>query len=94
MKLTIEFTGLPRSLVGRKSIVLDLPASVTYRDLIRRLAADYPQLIDLVIDRDRQNFLSSNMFVINGDLATPAMLLDEIPPDGAQLILMSVITGG
>ena len=94
MKLTIEFTGLPRSLVGRKSILLDLPASVTYRDLIRRLAADYPQLIDLVIDRDRQNFLSSNMFVINGDLATPAMLLDEIPPDGVQLILMSVITGG
>ena len=94
MNLTIEFAGLPRSLVGRKTIQLDLPASATYRNLIRRLADDYPQLIDLVIDRDQENFLSSNMFVINGDLATPAMLLDETPPDGAHLILMSVITGG
>ena len=94
MKLTLEFHGLPLAIVGQKVLSFNLPDPATYRDLVRRLAADYPQLIDLVIDRDQENFLSSNMFVINGDLATPAMLLDETPPDGVHLILMSVITGG
>ena len=94
MNLTIEFHGLPHAVVGQKIISLALPDAATYRDIVRRLAADYPGLVGLVIDPDRENFLSSNMFVINGDLATPAMLLDEVPLDGAHLILMSVITGG
>ena len=94
MNLTIEFHGLPLAVVGQKIISLTLPGSSTYRDIIRRLAADYPALVDLIIDRDRETFLSSNMFVINGDLATPAMRMDEVPPDGVHLILMSVITGG
>ena len=34
------------------------------------------------------------LFVINGDLATPAMVMDDHPRDGDHLILMSVITGG
>jgi hypothetical protein len=94
LNLTIEFHGLPLVVVGQKVISLTLPGSCTYRDIIRRLATDYPALVDLIIDRDRETFLSSNMFVINGDLATPAMRMDEVPPDGVHLILMSVITGG
>jgi hypothetical protein len=94
MNLTLEFHGLPHAVVGQKLISLVLPDDSTYRDIVRRLASDYPGLIGLVIAPDRENFLSSNMFVINGDLATPAMLLDEVPLDGAHLILMSVITGG
>jgi hypothetical protein len=34
------------------------------------------------------------MFVINGNLEFPAMILDQMPADGEQLSLMSVITGG
>jgi hypothetical protein len=94
MNLTIEFHGLPLAVVGKKIISLTLPDSSTYRDIIRRLATDYPALVDLIIDRDRETFLSSNMFVINGDLATLAMRMDEVPPNGVHLILMSVITGG
>jgi hypothetical protein len=94
MKITVEFTGVPRSVVGQKRLSLTLPDGSTYREVVRRLATDYPDLVGLVIDRDGETFLSSNMFVINGDLSTPAMLLDEVPPDGAHLILMSLITGG
>lgn len=94
MNLTIEFTGAPRSVVGQKRLALSLADPCTYRDIVRRLATDYPDLVGLIIDRDRETFLSSNMFVINGDLSTPAMLLDETPPEGAHLILMSLITGG
>lgn len=51
-------------------------------------------MIGLLIDQDRETFLSSNMFVINGDLAYPAMIMDNSPADGEHIALMSVITGG
>lgn len=94
MRLTVELTGMPRSLVGKKLIEMDMPGTCTYRDILRRLAVEYPELVGLVIAPDRDEFLSSNMFVINGDLASPAMVLDEQPADGAHLVLLSVITGG
>lgn len=94
MKITVEFTGAPRSVVGLKRLSMTMADGSTYRDIVRRLATDYPDLIGLIIDRDGETFLSSNIFVINGDLSTPAMAPDEIPPDGAYLILMSLITGG
>jgi hypothetical protein len=34
------------------------------------------------------------MFVVDGDLANPVMLIDEKPHDGQCIHLMSVITGG
>jgi hypothetical protein len=34
------------------------------------------------------------MFVINGNLEFPAMILDQSPMDGEHISLMSVITGG
>ncbi len=94
MTFTLEFMGLPRSLVGQKTVSLNFPPSATYRDLVRHLAESYPALVNLVIAPDGENFLSSNMFVINGDLANAAMILDEVIPEDAHLILMSVITGG
>jgi len=42
----------------------------------------------------QDDFLSSNMFVINGNLEFPAMIMDESPRDGEKVALMSVITGG
>jgi len=41
MNITIEFTGAPRSVVGQKRLVLSLADPCTYRDIVRRLAADY-----------------------------------------------------
>lgn len=94
MQVTVEFTGAARVVTGQKTISVELTENATYRDIVRRLARAYPGLIDLLIDKDGETFLSSNMFVINGDLATPAMVLDEHPHAGDHLILMSLITGG
>ena len=94
MNLTVELTGAARAVTGVKIIPLELPEEAVYRDIIRILAARYPALIGLLIAPDGETFLSSNLFVINGDLAAPAMLMDEHPRSGEALILMSVITGG
>ena len=73
---------------------LIFPPAGTYRDVLRTLAERYPEMVGILIAPDGENFLSSNMFVINGDLATTAMVLDETPADGEVIHLMSVITGG
>ncbi len=94
LNLTIELTGAARAVAGVKTIPLELANTAVYRDIVRIIACRYPALIGLLIDTDGETFLSSNLFVINGDLATPAMVMDEHPRDGDHLILMSVITGG
>jgi len=94
MYVTVEFTGAARGVVGQKTIRVELDDQATYREIVRHLARSYPPLIGLLIDQDGETFLSGNMFVINGDLATPAMVLDEQPHPGDHLILMSLVTGG
>jgi hypothetical protein len=92
--VTIEFSGVARNIVGQKEIALELDEKTSFRDIIFLLGNRYPGLIGVLIDSDRKNFLSSNMFVINGDMTTPAMVVDESPHDGDHLVLMSLITGG
>jgi hypothetical protein len=94
MKVTVEFTGAARALCGLKMIDVVLPETATYHDIVRLLAVKFPDLIGVLIDKDGETFLSANMFVINGDLATPAMVMSEQPHDGDHLMLMSLITGG
>lgn len=92
--ISVELTGIAATLAGTRSTQISLPAEGTYRDILRTLAERYPDMVGILIAPDGENFLSSNMFVINGDLATTAMVLDEIPADGEEIHLMSVITGG
>jgi hypothetical protein len=94
MHVIVELTGLARDAARQKEIHIDLHENSTYQDVVRWLGKNYPQLIGLIIDEDGETFLSSNLFVINGDLANPAMVMHECPKDGDRLILMSVITGG
>lgn len=91
---TVEFSGLTESIVGQKSILLQMPEGSTYRYLVRKLANDHPELVGILIAPDRENFLSSNMFVINGNLENAVMLLDQPLENGTNIHLMSVITGG
>lgn len=94
MKVTVEFTGLARSIAGQKTIIVELAEPATYRDIIRQVGRTFPALLGLLIDSDGETFLSGNMFVINGDLSTPAMVMDESPHEGDHLIIMSLVTGG
>lgn len=92
--VTVKFTGLSRSIAGKNQVVLQLAPGATYRDVIRQLGALFPGLVGILIADDGETFLSSNMFIIGGDYANPAMVMEETPSDGEQIHLMSVITGG
>ena len=92
--VTVEFTGLSRSIAGVSEVELQLKPGDTYRDVIRRLCKLYPGLLGILIFEDGETFLSSTLFIIDGDYANPAMVMEETPGDGERIHLMSVITGG
>jgi hypothetical protein len=94
VKITIEFTGITKAITNANEIEFELPKGSTYRDVVKMLAKKYPGMIGLLIDKDEETFLSSNMFVINGDLAFPAMIMEDSPSENEHISLMSVITGG
>lgn len=85
---------MARSIIGQKQVSVELEKNATYQDVIRRLGKTYPSLIGLLIDVDGQTFLSGNMFIIDGNLATPAFVMGDQPKDGECLIIMSLVTGG
>ena len=94
MKVYVELNGMPREIAGTDLIEVDVPANVTYEGVVARLALLKPELVGILIDQDGKTFLSSNMFIRNGDMAQPAMLMDEQPADGDRLTIISPITGG
>ncbi len=94
IKLTIEFTGVAKQFTGASSVDFVFPEDVIYTDVVRVLGEHYPELIGLLIDQDGETFLSSNMFIINNEMALPVMVMDEHPNDGDRLVLVSVMTGG
>jgi sulfur carrier protein ThiS len=94
MKVTIELNGMPREIAGGVPLEVELPEGSTYADVVARLALLKPEFVGILIDRDGRTFLSSNMFIHNGDMAQPAMLMDENPRDGDCLTIISPITGG
>jgi hypothetical protein len=90
----IEFTGVAQMITGHNLIRLTLPETATYRDIVRILGMRFPELVGVLIDPAGDIFLSSNMFIINGEMGNPAMMMDKSPKNGDRLVLMSVITGG
>jgi len=92
--VTVEFTGLSRAITGEAQVTMTLPEGATYQDVIQHLGELYPKLIGVLIAEDGKTFLSSNLLIINGYFANPAMIMDDLVKDGEHLHLMSVITGG
>ena len=94
ISVTVEFNGLAKVIVEKQEVTFSFKEGTTYGDIVRQLADLFPGLVGILIAEDGETFLSSNMFVIDGDLANPAMIMDECPADGERIHLMSVITGG
>ncbi len=94
MKVYVELNGMPREIAGSGVIEVDIARDATYEGVVARLAQLKPELVGILIDLDGKTFLSSNMFIRNGDMAQPAMLMDEKPVEGDHLTIISPITGG
>jgi len=94
LTITVEFTGLSRAITGTPKKELKVTEGTTYQDVIRMIGRIYPQLVGVLIAEDGETFLSSNLFIIDGDYANPAMVMADPVKDGENLHLISVITGG
>ncbi len=94
MKVSVELNGVAREIAGAGIIEVTLEPGGSYQGVVGNLARLKPELIGILIDQDGKTFLSSNMFVKNGDMSRPAMLMDEHPSDGDHLMIISPITGG
>lgn len=92
MRLTVEFLGMSRRLAAAKEAVLDMEETASLRDVLHRLAGDYPALLGPVIDPVSHELVSAYMLNLDGRRA--ARNLDERPHDGQHLILMYVEAGG
>jgi molybdopterin converting factor small subunit len=95
MQVTVKLTGLARDVAKQKEVVLDhLDEGITVQGVIHLLAQRYPGLVGLVIAEDRAMLMSGNLLAVNGDLATPAFVMQAHPADGDRLFLLSIVTGG
>mgnify|MGYP001070766733 CR=1 FL=1 len=94
MRVNLEFFGLSRLVVGKKEIALDLEENATFRDVVRKLAAMYPDLIGNVIRPDGESLQHPNIFNRNAKQMIRADQMDERPSDGDRIILMSMSAGG
>jgi hypothetical protein len=94
VNIRIEFSGIAKELAEIDELELSLPEGTHYRQIVQELALRYPAMVNILIAPGGEEFLSSVMFVIDGDLANPVMLMEESPHEGECIHLMSVITGG
>lgn len=94
MRVQIEFFGLARIVTGQKEVTLDLEEGATFRDIARKLAARYPDLVGNVIKSDGESLQHPNIFNLNAKRMIRADQMDERPNDGDRIILMSMSAGG
>lgn len=92
--VTIEFTNLPEEIIGVKTIQLPVQEGQTYFDLVCALSEKFPDLVGVLFTPDKCGFLSSNFFVINGEMEAPVMIMEKNPQPGDVLTIVSYATGG
>ena len=94
LHLTVELTGLGRSLAGGHAAELALPPGSDYHGVIRCLAGLFPGLVGVVIAPGGETLLNANIISRNGDELIMPDMLDRCPEDGDLLTIISIIVGG
>jgi molybdopterin converting factor small subunit len=94
MHIQLELFGLSRIAAGTKELSLELEEGTTFRDIVRLLSAQYPDMIGNVINPDGETLHPPNIFNLNAKRMIQPNQMDECPSDGDRVILMSVSAGG
>ncbi len=94
IRVTIEFTNLAKYIAGVPAIEVEFQHGITFGQIVEWLAEQYPDMVGIIIQKDKKALLNSNLFIINGEMAQPAFLMSDSPKDGDRLTLVAVATGG
>jgi molybdopterin converting factor small subunit len=92
MVLTVEFLGHARSLVGSKSLQLEIGDDATYGELLRALTRACPSLSGEIIDA-QSGSLTSAYSLMRENLRVVQDLREQ-PVHGERVTLMFVEAGG
>ncbi len=81
-------------MAGSPLIELDFQEGSTFRDLVERLARQFPEMVGVIISSDYRSLLSAMLFHReNGETILPDEM-DRPLTDGDHLILSYFIVGG
>jgi molybdopterin converting factor small subunit len=94
MRVQLELFGLARLVAGVKEISLDLEEGTAFRDIVRMLSTQYPEMIGDVIQPDGETLQEPNIFNLNARQMIQTEQMSDTPSDGDRIILMSMSAGG
>ena len=94
MQITVEFTGIARTIVQNSQELFEMPAHTTIQEVIHVLALKFPGLKNIIIAENGESLLNSNVFILNGDEMVLPDSLNLKLTNGDRLTLLSVIVGG
>ena len=92
MEFTVEFFGLPRRLSGLKEATVQVKRQATLRDVVRKLAKQFPAFLGGLIDPETYDLEEPYFFNINARFVPPN--LEYKPKEGERLLLLFIEAGG
>ena len=94
IQVIVEFTSISRMLTGQTESLLKVRPGTTYADIISLLGQQFPALVGQIIDKNRNSFIPSNLFSLNGQKILQESDMNLSPKNGERLILVSLLAGG
>ncbi len=93
MQVTVSFLGSLRDQLGKQSLVVELPAAATYRDLLDSIAPTMQEkLAAWAWDAERRSFPGQMM--VSRNLSVDVRDESTILADGDEIIVVPPLAGG
>jgi molybdopterin converting factor small subunit len=94
MRVEVELFGLPRLIAGESVVTFSLKDQATFRDVVRALVQQYPDMVGDVVQADGETMQAPNILNLDGRRMIQPHEMDESPSDGDRIIVMSMSAGG
>ncbi len=94
MRVEVELFGLPRLIAGEREVTLRLEERATFRDVVRTLVRQYPDMVGDVVQPDGETMQPPNILNLDGRRMVQPHQMDESLSDGDRIIVMSMSAGG
>ena len=93
MQVTVSFLGSLRDQLGKQSLVVELPAAATYRDLLDSIAPTMQAgLAAWAWDTEKQSF--SGQMMVSRNLSVDIRDESTTLADGDEVIIVAPLGGG